>query len=78
MMNFRRFLFKEEEQAYSSAYMNALSRIETMVGGFRPYGFSPDADEEAYRARSDVMEAIQELHRKARRTIGVNRPRHVA
>ena len=56
-------MWKESREANS--YLNALANIETMVGNIKPYGFSADADDEMYRARKDVLQAISQLKRSA-------------
>lgn len=64
-----------ENNIKGGAYHNVLDRLETMVGSFQPYGFNKEADDEAYRARKDVLNAIIRLRMAASQNINIQRTR---
>jgi hypothetical protein len=64
-----------EDGVEGGAYHNMLDRLETMVGSVQPYGFNKEADDEAYRARKDVLNAIIKLRMAASQNINIQRTR---
>ncbi len=62
-MTFSQYLlFKESNSSYSTM----LDRIEQAVGGVMPSGFNTEADDEAFRARKDVLDVINKLRTQIR------------
>lgn len=78
MKTFLEYLSTLREGPESGAYMHTLDRLEMLVGGYKPYGFDKESDDDAYRARKDVLDAIIRIRAKSGNTIDINQPRHVA
>jgi hypothetical protein len=61
------------EYLQDGPYSATLDTIATLVSSFRPRGFNAQADEEAYRARNDVLDEIKRLKMKAGEVIDIRR-----